>query len=326
MSQPNQRTTFVTVGIDVSKATLDIGFSPMLPAITVTNDIDGFDALLTELVSHSVSLIVMEATGGLEAAAACALQAGGFDVAVINPRQARDFARAMGRLAKTDRIDAVMLAQLAEVIERHPERERFIRPLPDAERQVLSALVTRRRQLVTMLVAERNRLSQTHAQTRKSVSTIIDVLRDELKRIDNEMNNHIQRGFKDLSELLNSVKGIGPATTATLLADIPELGKLNRREISALVGVAPINRDSGRMRGKRTIFGGRHHARSALYMATLVATRFNPVIKPFYGRLVTAGKPKKVALVACMRKLLTILNAMLKEGKAWDNSFHLSTS
>ncbi|EDT0100702.1 IS110 family transposase [Salmonella enterica] len=310
------------VGIDVSKATLDIAASYAIEQFSVANDADGFDSIIAELRQHDVALVLMEATGGLEAAVACALQAEGFEIAVVNPRQARDFARAIGYLAKTDRIDARVLAQMAEVINRHPERERFIRALPDAERQVLSAMVVRRRQLIAMLVAERNRLYPAHPQSRKSINIIIKALEDELARIDKDMNNHIQNNFKELSERLSSVKGVGTMTAAALLAEVPELGSLSRRQISALVGVAPVNRDSGTMRGRRTIFGGRAGVRTTLYMATLVATRFNPVIKAFYTRLVAAGKPKKVALVACMRKLLTILNAMLRKNEEWNELYH----
>ncbi|MBD2803253.1 IS110 family transposase [Xenorhabdus sp. ZM] len=318
MSQPNP----LCVGIDVSKATLDIAASCDIAQFTVGNDSDGFDTIIAELKKYPVVLILMEATGGLEAAVACELQANGFDVAVVNPRQARDFARAMGYLAKTDRIDARALAQMAEVINHHPERQRFIRALPDAERQVLAAIVVRRRQLIAMIVAERNRLHLAHPQSRKSIKIIIKALEDELARIDTDMNNHIQNHFKELADQLSRVKGIGTMTTAALMAEAPELGSLSRREISALVGVAPVNRDSGTMRGRRTIFGGRAGVRTALYMAALVATRFNPVIKVFYERLLAARKPKKVALVACMRKLLTILNAMLRKNEEWDESYH----
>lgn len=325
MSQPNQ----LCVGIDVSKMSLDMAAANSdMAQFSVSNDIDGFDVILTELKKHAVSLILMEATGGLEAAVACSLQAEGFDVAVINPRQARDFARAMGHLAKTDSIDARMLAQLAEVINHHPERERFISPLPDAKRQVLTAMVVRRCQLITMWVAECNRLHPCHPQSRKSIKTIktiktiIEMLKNEMTRIEQDMNKHVSTYFKALSDMLSSVKGIGSVTTATLLAEVPELGLLSRREISALIGVAPINRDSGKMRGRQTVFGSRATVRAALYMATLVATRHNPVIKAFYCRLVTAGKPRKVALVACMRKLLTILNAMVKKNEGWNVSYH----
>ncbi|HCL5313077.1 TPA: IS110 family transposase [Salmonella enterica] len=318
MSLPNP----LCVGIDVSKATLDIAASSDIAQFTVSNDSDGFDTIIDELRKHSVALVMMEATGGLEAAVACSLQAEGFEVAVVNPKQARDFARSMGYLAKTDRIDARALTQMAEVINRHPERERFIRAIPDAKRQVLTAMVVRRRQLITMLVAERNRLHLSHPQSRKSINIIIKALEVELARIDTDMNGHIQSHFKELAERLSSIKGVGAMTIAALLAEVPELGSLSRRAISALVGVAPINRDSGTMRGRRTIFGGRAGVRAALYMAALVATRFNPVIKTFYMRLLTAGKAKKVALVACMRKLLTILNAMLRKNEGWDESYH----
>jgi len=318
MSLPNP----LCVGIDVSKASLDIAFNSELPQFTADNDPDGFDSIIIELKKHTVALILLEATGGLEAAVACSLQAEGFDVAVVNPRQARDFARAMGYLAKTDRIDARVLAQMAEVINRHPERDRFIRSIPDKQRQILTAMVVRRRQLITMLVAERNRWHPSHPQSRKSIDIIIKALDDELARIDADMNDHIRNHFKELAERLGSIKGVGTVTVAALLGEVPELGHLSRREISALVGVAPVNRDSGTMRGRRTIFGGRAGVRTTLYMATLVATRFNPVIKAFYMRLVIAGKAKKVALVACMRKLLTILNAMLRKNEEWDESYH----
>ncbi|HDY8629303.1 TPA: IS110 family transposase [Klebsiella pneumoniae] len=331
MSQPNP----LCVGIDVSKATLDIAASSDVAQFTVSNDSDGFNAIITGLRRHSVALVLMEATGGLEVAVACSLQAEGFEVAVacslqaegfevavVNPRQARDFARAMGYLAKTDRIDARVLTQMAEVINRHPERKRFIRALPDAERQALAAMVVRRRQLIAMLVAERNRLHPSHPQNKKSINTIIKALEDELVRLEKEMDSHIRNHFKEIAERLSSIKGVGTMTVSAMLAEIPELGTLSRREISALIGVAPVNRDSGTMRGRRTIFGGRAGVRSALYMAALVATRFNPVIKTFYVRLLAAGKAKKVALVACMRKLLTILNAMLRKNEEWDESYH----
>ncbi|EUC13651.1 UNVERIFIED_ORG: transposase [Burkholderia sp. CF145] len=312
----------ITVGIDVSKATLDIAIGVKATPLSVSNKTDGFDTLLEELARHRVALIVLEATGGLEMAVACVLQAAGYAVAVINPRQARDFARAMGKLAKTDRIDARILAQLGEVIERHPEREKFVKTLPSIEQQALAAIVARRRQLITMLVSERNRLALAHTQTRKSIETIIEVLKAEIARIESEMGGHIHSHFADLSALLRTVKGVGDATISVVIAEVPELGKLTRREISSLIGVAPINRDSGTMRGKRTIFGGRGSVRRVLYMAALVAARHNPAIRLFYRRLVEAGKPKKVALVACMRKLLTILNAMVKAGRPWDASFH----
>jgi len=321
-SQPQPTFVSVPVGIDVSKATLDIAIGNNSMFMSVSNNSEGIETLLAHLSSHQISLIVMEATGGYESMAACALQAKGYSVAVVNPRQARDFARAMGKLAKTDRIDARVLAHLSEVIDRHEQRDVFLKKIPTEEQQFLSALVTRRRQIIEMLVAERNRLELTDMAMHKSIHAIIDALSNELERIDNEMSKHVESNFASLSALLNSVKGIGKTTIATLVAEVPELGKLTRREISALIGVAPINRDSGLMRGKRSIFGGRANVRSVLYMAVLVATRFNSVIKMFYQRLLATGKPKKVALVACMRKLLTILNAMVKSGKHWDEAFH----
>ena len=318
MSQPGS----LCVGIDVSKAILDIAASSAIEQFSVGNDSDGFDAIIAELRMYAIALVLMKATGGLETAIVCALQAEGFELAVVNPRQARDFARAMGYLAKTDSIDARVLSQMAEVLNRHPERERFIRALPDTECQVLTAMVVRRRQLITMLVAERNRLHPAHPYNRKSINIIIKALEDELARLDADMNSHIHSHFKELAKRLSSIKGVGTMTAAALLAEVPEQGNLSRREISALVGMVPVNRDSGTMRGRRTIFGGRAGVRTALYMAALVATRFNPVIKVFYMRLLAAGKPKKVALVTCIRKLLTILNAMLRKNEEWNESYH----
>ena len=233
-------------------------------------------------------------------------------MAVINPRQGRDFARAMGHLAKTDRIDARVLARLGQIIDTHEHRDAFVKTIAGEQRPLLRALATRRKQIVSMRVAERNRLPLAHAKAKPSIKNMIEALQKELAHIDEDMNQHVQAHFADVSALLGSVKGIGPTTLATLIAHLPELGTLGRRQLSALVGVAPINRDSGRMRGKRTIHGGRADVRAALDMATLVATRYNPIMKTFYQRLLAAGKPKKLALVACMRKLLSILNAMIK--------------
>lgn len=310
------------VGIDVAKDTIEVAIGLRGGTLNLDNSTEGIATLLECLKGYQIGLILLEATGGLETLAACTLQAEGYAVVVINPRQARDFARAMGRLAKTDSIDAKLLAHMAEVIDRRPDRDKFIKPLPGAEQKALSALVTRRRQLIAMLVAERNRLPQTPIQTKQSINTVIETLVKELARIEKELDEHIQNSFPDLSALLDSVKGVGSATISTLIAEVPELGKLNRREISALVGVAPINRDSGSMRGRRAVFGGRATVRAALYMAALVASRHNEVIRTFYSRLVAAGKPKKVALVACMRKLLSILNAIVKTGNPWCDQFH----
>ncbi|HFH0620443.1 TPA: IS110 family transposase [Escherichia coli] len=322
MSVSNQR----CAGIDVSKSTLDIAISSIAQPFTVPNEDGGFNQILKELKRSETQLILMEATGGLESGVVGYLQSEGFDVVVINPRQARDFARAMGYLAKTDQIDDRVLLQMAKVINQHPDREKYIRPLPDAHRQLLAAMVVRRRQLTTMLTAERNRLHPSHPQNQESIRFIISVLKSEMARIEAEMSAYISKNFSELSALLSAVKGVGAATVAVLLAEVPELGTLSRREISALIGVAPVNRDSGTMRGRRTVFGGRASVRTALYMSALVGTRHNPVIKEFYTRLVAAGKPKKVALTACIRKLLTILNAMLKNNEAWDPLYHQHAS
>lgn len=315
MSQPNQH----CIGIDIAKLSLDIAGTEQFSPFSTSNDEDGFTAILKALKEKRISLILMEATGGLEASVACCLQAEGYEVVVINPRQARDFARSMGYLAKTDKLDATMLAQLAQVIDRHPGRSRYIRALPDEARAVLTAMVVRRRQLNNMLVAERNRRYPSHPQSRKSIDNIINALESELERINEEMKQHVKIFFMEQAELIGSVKGVGDVTVASLIAELPELGKLNRREISALTGVAPLNRDSGKMRGRRTTFG-RAGVRSTLYMAALVATQFNPAIKMFYQRLLAFGKPKKLALVACMRKLITILNTMVRKGEKWDAS------
>lgn len=312
---PRGSAVSVSVGIDVSKEGLDVAFTPVLQPMRASNDPAGIDSVLQHLRQFEVRLVLLEATGGYETAAACALQAVGYDVVVINPRQARDFARAMGQLAKTDTLDAAVLAQLAQVIDQHPERSRYVRRLPDEQQQELAALVTRRNQLVAMLVSETNRLQLSHPKARRSIHAIIAALKGELAQTDDDMSSHVREHFAEVASLLGTVKGVGPNTIATLIAEMPELGKLTRRQISALAGVAPLNRDSGRMRGQRTIHGGRAVLRRALYMAALVATRWNPVIKAFYARLLAAGKPKKVALVACMRKLLTILNAMMKASK-----------
>lgn len=312
----------IVIGIDIAKQTFDAALGVSGSIKTFANDDAGFDTLLANLAGQAVDLIVMEATGGLESNLACALQAAGFAVAVINPRQARDFAKAMGYLAKTDRIDAKALAELAQVLARSPERDRFVTALPTPEQQALQALVARRRQLVAMQVAERQRLSVSHAAASKSIEAMIMAIRTQLDEVETELAKHIETRHADLALRLSSVRGIGPTTVATLIAEVPELGQLSRREISALIGLAPFNRDSGQMRGKRAIFGGRGQVRRGLYMAALAAIRFNAVIKQFYDRLVAAGKPKKVAIVACMRKLLTILNAMVRTGKAWDDSFH----
>jgi transposase len=313
----------VVVGIDVAKAHLDVAaLGAKLGAERFENDTEGHTALLAALQPLGAALVVMEATGGYEAALACALQAAGLAVAVVNPKQARDFAKSMGRLAKTDRIDARTLAELAAVLVRRDDLARFIRPLADAQQQQLAALVTRRRQLLTMLGSERQRLAWALPMVRPSIEAMIHAIRAQIDDLEGQMIAHVQQHFAELDALLQTTRGIGPIASATLIAELPELGRLNRREIAALVGVAPIANDSGSSRGRRRVHGGRFEIRRVLYMATLTAARRNPAIRSFYQRLIAAGKLPKVALVACMRKLLTILNAMVRANKPWDNSLH----
>lgn len=315
--------TSVVVGIDVAKAHVDVAvLGAKFDAQRFDNDAEAHSALAAALKSLGVALVVMEATGGYEAALACALQAAGLPVAVVNPRQARDFAKSMGRLAKTDRIDARMLAEFAAVLVRRDDLASLIRPLADAQQLALAAMVTRRRQLVTMMLSERQRLQLAIAIVRPSIETMIEAIRKQLDEVEAQMVIHVQAHYAELDKLLRSASGIGPVASATLIAELPELGKLNRREIAALVGVAPMANDSGNSKGRRRVQGGRFEIRRVLYMATLTAARHNPAIKTFYDRLLAAGKLPKVALVACMRKLLTTLNAMVKTNKPWDKSLH----
>jgi transposase len=314
--------TSVVVGIDVAKAHVDVSvLGVKFDVQRFDNDADGHSALVAALQPFSVSLVVMEATGGYEAAVACALQAAGLSVAVVNPRQARDFAKSMGQLAKTDAVDARLLAEFASVLVRREDLASFIRPLPDAKQQTLAALVTRRRQLLTMLGAERQRLQLAIAKVRPSIEAMIKAIRAQLDDVEAQMVGHVKEHYEELDKLLRSASGIGPVASATLIAELPELGRLNRREIAALVGVAPMANDSGTTRGRRRIQGGRFEIRRVLYMAALVAAKHNPAIRAFYQRLLAAGKLPKVALVACMRKLLTTLNAMVKTNTPWDAEF-----
>jgi transposase len=313
----------VVVGIDVAKEHVDVSvLGAKFDAQRFDNEAEAHSALAAALKPLGVALVVMEATGGYEAALACALQAAGLPVAVVNPRQARDFAKSMGRLAKTDRIDARMLAEFAAVLVRRDDLASLIRPLADAQQQALAAMVTRRRQLVTMMLSERQRLQLAIAVVRPSIEAMIEAIRKQLDDVETQMVSHVQAHYAELDKLLRSASGIGPVASATLIAELPELGTLNRREIAALVGVAPMANDSGNSKGRRRVQGGRFEIRRVLYMATLTAARHNPAIKAFYDRLKAAGKLPKVALVACMRKLLTTLNAMVKTNKPWDKSLH----
>lgn len=319
------------VGIDVSSADLVVGTMPAGEQWQVSNDAEGIEALKEGLEGIEVELVVLEASGGYEKFVAGQLSAVGLAVAVINPRQAREFARATGRLAKTDAIDAELLARFGEAVK--PE----VRPLPQQSEQELADMVARRRQIVGMLTAEKNRLHRSSGhrssghrssgQVRVGIEQHIAWLNEQLNDLDEGLGELIEASpiWRVKDELLQSVPGVGRVASGILLSQLPELGRLNRKQIASLVGVAPHNKDSGRLRGKRTVWGGRAQVRSILYMATLVATRFNPVIKDFYTRLCDAGKPKKVALVACMRKLLTIMNAMMRTRLRWQYDSHSQT-
>jgi len=305
----------VFVGIDVAKDRLDVHVRPSGEAFVVARDDEGVAALVERLCVLSPALIVSEATGGFEQVVAGALGSAGLPVVVVNPRQIRDFARALGRLAKTDRLDAEAIALFAERVQ--PQ----LRTLPDEQARLLGELVARRRQLIEMIVAEGNRARQLESRRlKKRIERHRTVLQAELTAIERELDDTI-RGtpiWRETEDLLKSAPGVGDGLARTLIADLPELGTLDRKKIAALVGVAPFNRDSGTLRGKRTIWGGRAAIRTTLYMAALAATRHNPIIASFYRRLLAAGKPKKLALTACMRKLLTILNAMLRDRKPWQ--------
>ena len=301
------------IGIDVSKATLDIDAYPQSHAAQFRNDDIGRHQLIDLLLDLMPALIVLEATGGLESPIAGDLAMAGLCVAVINPRQARDFAKAIGVLAKTDAVDAHVLARFAEAIK--PE----VRPLKSNEMMALDSVLTRRRQIVEMITAETNRHAQAAGKIAKQIAQHLIWLRKRLSEADDDLDGAIQQSplWQAKSDLMTSVPGVGKITATSLLAELPELGNLARREISALVGVCPFSRESGKHKGRRAIWGGRASVRAVLYMAALVASRHNPVIKAFYQKLLAAGKVKKVALVACMRKLLVILNAMIKNNTPW---------
>jgi transposase len=304
----------VFVGIDVAKAQLDIALRPIGTRWTVSNDDAGIADLVTRLQGIGPQLIVLEATGGFQRAVVAALAAAALPVVVVNPRQARDFAKATGQLAKTDALDARALAHFAEAIRPTP------RPVPDAQTEELRALLARRRQLIAMRTAEHNRLGSAPRRLQADIEAHITWLDARLAALDDDLDTTLRASpvWREQEELLRSVPGIGPVCARTLVLDLPELGTLTRQRLAALVGVAPLHRDSGTMRGTRSVWGGRAHVRTTLYMSTLVAVRYNPVLKRFYERLCAAGKAKKVALTACMRKLLTILNAMVKHHAPWQ--------
>lgn len=301
------------VGIDVSKAQLDVALMHAQEQLQFANDAAGIERLVKHLSALEVHLVVTEATGGYETAVATALAAAGLRVAVVNPRQVRDFAKASGRLAKTDRIDARVIGAFGEAIE--PE----IRPLADEDARALEGLLVRRTQLVAMKVQESNRLGLAQSAMHKGIKKHIAWLEQEIERLDVDLTATLRKSpaWRAKDELLQSFKGIGPLSSGTLMVGLPELGRLDRRAIAALVGLAPFNNDSGKMRGRRSIYGGRSRVRTMLYMATTSAIRFNPVIREFYQRLTARGKPHKVAMVACMRKMLIILNAMIRQSTPW---------
>lgn len=314
-------------GVDVSKDRLDVcvwrgeaGRHNNDDTFFVPHDGAGIDVLVSRLVEKRPVLVVLEATGGFERAVVAVLAAARLPVAVVNPRQARDFARATGKLAKTDALDAEVLARFAKAIQPAPK------PLPDEEIRALQGILARRRQLRGMLTAENNRLPSATKPVAKRIAAHIRWLEKELSRTDCDLEQAIKDtpALRESEALLRSVPGVGPVLARTLLAGVPELGALTHKRLAALIGVAPLNRDSGTFRGRRAVWGGRADVRAALYMGALVATRRNPVVREFYERLLAAGKPKKVALVACMRKLLAILNAVLKHRTPWRSSHCLS--
>ncbi len=314
----------IYAGIDVSKASLELAMGAQGTVLSFSNDPAGHKALLKALtgLQRTIGLVVLESTGGYEFECALCLQTAGLAVAVVPSRRARDFARAMGRLAKTDRIDAQGLAHMASVLALGDDLARYTAALPGAKQLALRALVVRRRQLVQMQVAETHHLNTGIATATKSIRAMIKAIGTQIRHVEQEIAQQVQSHHQALTEQLCAVKGVGLRTATTLVAELPELGKLSRRGISALVGVAPMNHDSGRMRGKRVIYGGRASVRAVLYMATLVATKHNRVIKVFYQRLLAAGKPKRLALVACMRKLLIILNAMVRDAQSFSFAKH----
>ena len=303
------------VGVDVSKDKLDVAVYPTNQLFTVDNDQNGLDQLAQTLNDFQPQLIVFESTGGYELLAVSTLYATGLPVVVINARQIRDFAKSIGKLAKTDSIDAQVIAHYASAV--RPQ----LRPLKDKLTQELAALVTRRRQIVEMIVAEQNRLASATAQNRRDIKTHIRWLKKRLAQIDTNIKGQIRKSpvFSNKDKILQSTPGVGPTTSATLISGVPELGTMDRKKIACLIGLAPLNRDSGRFKGRRMVWGGRAHVRAVLYMSTLSAIRFNPIIRQFYNRLTQAGKCNKVAITACMRKLLTILNAMVRDQRTWQN-------
>ena len=304
----------VYAGIDVAKASMDVAVHSSGQCWSFPNNDKGITQAVSQLQKLAPTIVIMEATGGMEIPMATALAVARVPIALVNPRQVRDFAKATGKLAKTDALDAKVIAHFAAAIQPKPQS------LPEEHAQKLRAIMSRRRQGGEMITAEKNRLSPAGEVVKERIMAHITWLEQELANINKELYRSIQKSrvWREKDNLLRSVPGVGPVLSANLIAGLPELGELNRRQVASLVGVAPLNRDSGTFKGKRTVWGGRATVRTALYMSTLVATRYNPVIRTFYHRLISAGKAKKVAITACMRKLLTILNTMLKHNTRWS--------
>ena len=304
----------IFVGVDVSKSHLDIHVLPQKRRCRCANDDAGFDELVAWLGDPADTLVVFEATGGYQTLAVAALSTAGFDVVVVNPRQVREHARSRGRLAKTDKLDAEVIADFAER-NRPP-----VRPLPDEQTRLLQALMARRRQLLEMLTMEKNRLQQAPKPLAKPIAEHITWLKEQLKELDDDLDAQIRHSelWRETDQLLRAVPCIGKVTSRTLMSQLPELGQIGNKQITALAGLATLNRDSGKFQGHRSIWGGRAEVRTALYMAVVSGIRCNPIIRPYYRHLRDLGKPFKVAMVACMRKLLVILNTMLKENQPWQ--------
>ncbi|EMJ2321009.1 IS110 family transposase [Salmonella enterica] len=311
-----------TVAFDVCKAVLDVHIRVDGKAFQVPNTYEGFDQIALVLADYDVSLLLMESTGGYEDAAACNFQSLGYDVAVINPRHGRNFAMAMGKFAKTDRIDAAILADFAAVIDSRPDRARFIKPPTDEERKFLSQMVARRRQVVDLLSTEKQRLSHADDYAKQSINKVVAFIESQLDEINKDVSFYLKKNYSGLSKMLSEIPGIGELSVGLLVGDVPELGQIGNRQLSAVIGVAPFNHDSGKMRGKRCISGGRQNVRNVLFMGVMSATRYNPVIKAFYDRLINKGKPKRVAYIACVHKLLRIINAMVRDGTSFNPDLH----
>jgi transposase len=317
--------SFQFVGVDMAQHSFNWSVHGEQDAHSLPNDDSGFEALLEALNERRIGLIVVEATGGWERRLACFLLRHALPAAVVNPRAAREFARSMGHLAKTDAIDALALAHLAQTLAAKADQAGVVFCPPSPQVEALQLLVARRVQLLGMRTAEQNRLSGAGRVLRRSITSVIKTLDKEIARVESEIDTHLDQHFKQQARVFETIKGVGPATCAVMLAFMPELGKVNHRRAAKLAGLAPLNRDSGKERGKRHVFGGRSIVRSALYMAMLSAIRYNPVIKAFHDRLIAAGKPKKVVLTACAHKMLRILNAMARTGSPWNEKFHRVT-